>query len=944
MTLVLSGCLPAGSESSSSELCGAVSQTISPVKIQGGHHLYFKSQDFAILSNPNFQLDSIKLVVDVSSSHLKSSSEVEIGINGIIASRADGSKKFDDDGSDSSHRHVEMKRLRWNGGEPIASAFAKIKEKKGQIKVSVQGSDVHVTSGYVVLNGKDRSLCPQATATPASSPSATPVPTPAPIAPSVSIDSVSPSAQLVNQSSIRFDLSSNEANVTFVCSLDGGVESPCASAVIYSELSSASHNFKVYSRSSSGLVSSVANYSWTVDMIAPVVDIQSILSPSRELSASIQFSSASAAGFKCSLDDAPMASCSSPYAAFVLAEGAHSFQVIADDAAGNLSVPARIDWVVDVTPPSVQIVGQDPIANPSSSAFRSISFVASESSLYECSLDSLGFGPCGSPYALSNLSEGLHSLEVRATDVAGNMSTNASVSWVTDLTPPQISLGTVLPAAGRSNAESYRVEFASNEPSTFICKVDSGAGAPCLSPLVGQFEVDGAHSVEVVAVDLAGNRSNAEMVAWDIDRTAPEISFGEIAPSSSMISVSNISIEVISAATVTLHASLNGVDLGIVSSPINLNNLSEQSYDLLVYGEDEYGNRTSIISHSFEVDLTAPTISVAGTYSSRQITNSNRNEFVLGASEQVVYYCELDEAGFSECLSPASVAGLIDGEHIFKVYGKDSSGLVSGTSEVAWVVDTTAPETSIVATQTKTNSYNFIFASNESGSSFVCSLDGGAAYSCASPMSLTFTPGAHNLTAFAIDQAQNKDADGVSYGLNIRPPVSTSLASNSVLYTSVTSMSFSFSSNHSDASFVCSLDGAVASPCTSPINYSNLSDAVHTFVVKAVDSFGTVDSVGGTHSWTVDTRSPVFVSRTSTSSSSSITVTWTMNEPVVGKLNWGSGADTSRVTAETQNFVSSPSITVVGLSPNTNYSFIISGRDRAGNTYSVPVFQVRTRF
>ena len=943
MTLVLSGCLPAGSESSSSELCGAVSQTISPAKIQGGHHLYFNSQDFEILSKPSFELNSITLIVDASSSQLKSSSEIEIGINGIIASRSDGSKKFDDDGSDSSHRHVNMEKLRWNGGEPIASAFAKIKAKKGQIKVSVQGSDVHVTSGYVLLKGRDRSLCPLATATPTPSPSATPVPTPAPIAPSVSIDSVSPSAKLVNQSSIRFGLSSDQANVTYICSIDGGVESPCSSTVVYSELSSASHSFKVYSRSSAGLVSAVANYSWTVDMVPPVVDIVAIASPSKEMSASIQFSSTSAVGFNCSLDNAPMAPCISPYAAFVLAEGTHSFQVTADDAAGNLSVPARMDWVVDVTPPSVQIVGQDPIANPSSSSSRNLSFVANESSYYECSIDGASFGPCGSPHAVSNLNEGLHSFEVRATDVAGNISTNASASWATDLTPPQISLGTVMPAAGRSNADGYHVEFSSNEASTFKCKLDGGLEAACSSPLDGKFVSDGSHSVEVVATDLAGLSSASQMVLWDIDRSAPEISFGLIDPSSSMISTSNISIQVVSAATVTLHASLNGVDLGVVSSPININNLGEQSYDLLVYGEDEYGNRTSIISHSFTVDLTAPTIGVVGQYSAGQITNSTRNEFVLSSSEQVVFYCELDDVGFSECLSPASVAGLIDGNHTFKVYGKDSSGLISGTSEVNWVVDTTAPQTTIAASQIKTNAISVSFSSNEVGSSYVCSVDGGATYSCASPMALTFTPGAHNITVYAVDLAQNKDPDGASYGINIRPPVATSLAGNSLIYTSTTSMSFSFTSNHSDATFVCSLDGAAASPCMSPVSYSNLTDAAHTFVVKAVDSFGTIDSVGATHNWTVDTKSPVFVSRSSSSTSSSITVTWTMNEPVVGKLNWGPGADTSRVTAETQNAAASQSITLVGLSPNTIYSIVISGRDRAGNTYIISVFQIRTR-
>lgn len=956
--LSLSGCLPATGTSEVDPNCGATSLTINPTHIDGGHHLYFNSQDLAILVDPKFELDSITLYLDVSSSHLKSNSEVTIGVNGIVATRNDGSKKFDDDNEKRGEKfvdqskfaglkHIDIEKLKWNGGESIVDAFIKIQKKKGEIKVSIQGADVHVTSGFLVINGVNHNLCATPTPGPSSSPTSTPtpVPTPTPLAsPSVSIDSALPSESLTNQNSIIFNFSSDQAGVSFYCSVDNGTESVCSSPLAISDLSSADHTFKVYAKNSAGLSSSVASHAWTVDTVPPVVDIQPVTSPTNLISTSISFSSSTASSFKCSLDGASMSSCSSPYAVFAMTEGAHSFQVVADDAAGNLSVPARVDWIVDLTPPTVQIVSVDPVNNPSSSTTRNISFAAIESANFECSFDGASYSPCGSPNQISNLNEGSHEFQVRAVDAAGNVGPSASASWVTDLTPPQLSLGTVLPSAGSSNASTYHVDFSSNEPSSFKCKFDGADEVDCASPFDGSFQADGQHSFSVVAVDIAGLRSSEAIVSWDIDRTAPEISFGAMIPSASnVISSSSLEVEVVSAATVTLHASLNHSDIGVVTSPFSIANLSEGAYHLEVYGVDQYGNQTQTISHDFSVDQTPPIISVNGDFYNNIVTNDNTNAFFFSSSESVQYFCELDDAGYSECSDSANVSGLIDGDHTFKVYGMDSSGLQSNIVSITWTVDTIAPQTSIAASQSSRDSFTFTFSSNEAAVNYVCSIDGGPASSCSSPLSKSFTTGSHNITAFAIDLAGNRDSVGASYGFTVRPPITTTLASNSVVYTTSSSMTFSFSSNYSDATFLCSLDGAAATACSSPITYNGLVDKLHTFKVQAVDPFGVADATGASYSWTVDSKSPVILSQTNTPNSTSFTISWTLSEEATGKLEWGVGTSINKVTNET-TYKTSQSITVTGLSPNTIYSVRVAGKDRAGNTYTGTTVQVKTRF
>ncbi|MEX2393339.1 MAG: hypothetical protein WD826_02550, partial [Actinomycetota bacterium] len=71
------------------------------------------------------------------------------------------------------------------------------------------------------------------------------------------------------------------------------------------------------------------------------------------------------------------------------------------------------------------------------------------------------------------------------------------------------------------------------------------------------------------------------------------------------------------------------------------------------------------------------------------------------------------------------------------------------------------------------------------------------------------------------------------------------------------STSFTFSSAASDVDhFVCSLDGADFAACTSPVDYTNLSDGTHTFTVRAVDDVGNMGAPAS-RTWTVDGTAPV---------------------------------------------------------------------------------------
>ena len=69
-----------------------------------------------------------------------------------------------------------------------------------------------------------------------------------------------------------------------------------------------------------------------------------------------------------------------------------------------------------------------------------------------------------------------------------------------------------------------------------------------------------------------------------------------------------------------------------------------------------------------------------------------------------------------------------------------------------------------------------------------------------------------------------------------------------------TSAEFAFSSNETDATFECALDGAPWSSCTSPARYSGLATGQHTWQVRATDRAGNVDPSPAARTWTISSE------------------------------------------------------------------------------------------
>lgn len=844
---------------------------IKPIKINGGKNIVFDIDDFDFLLKSNLVIDDIILQGELDDKG-DEPQDFSFDINGIKAVRKDGGKHIELDRKKGCRYRSSVHKFLLNGGEPFALFMAKIKFQKGQLVLNMHAKKTKIINAELVVRGKKYVKCD----TPP------PPPPPTPVAPETSINSVNPVGNVVSNSNMTINFSANQTNVTFWCKLDGAPASTCTSPISYSGLSNGSHNFSVYAVNSAGLADATpASYSWNVDTVPPSVTIDNLASlPSitNQTSIGFVFSSNEAGTFTCALDGGTAQPCTSPATFNGLGEGAHNIIINIVDTAGNASLsPATYNWQIDLTTPVASILHVSPSAAVNNASTLNIEFAANESASFECSIDNGAFSSCSSPLAVNNITEGSHWFAVRAIDVAGNVGMPVSYNWTTDLTAPVVTLVNSVPAQGLTNANNVFVEFSISENASAVCTWDS-VSAPCTSPFTSSAN-EGVHTLQISASDLAGNEGAPVTLTWTMDFTNPVLSWGAITPSpSAYLRSQDVTLEVIPSEVVTFTSKINGVDAAQSSSPLVFTGLAEGTYLVEVTALDSAGNPSASISHTFTVDITVPILNLSAAISG--LTNLDHNTLTFSANENVSFTCNIDAAGFAACSSPLEISGLADGGHSVDVIATDLAGNVSATGNASWIVDASAPNTLLTAEQLNRNTFRFTLGSSESPVTFVCSSDGAVFQSCSSPVTLTFADGDHTFAAKAIDAAGNTDGVGASHTFTVLPVVTTSIVSATATgLTNSPSQTISFTSNYPSATFLCSVDGSAAAACASPVTYSGLADGAHSFLVKAIDTFGTIDTSGASISWTKDTIAPSTSLDTTQNTHNTFTFNFHSNEP-----------------------------------------------------------------
>lgn len=261
-----------------------------------------------------------------------------------------------------------------------------------------------------------------------------------------------------------------------------------------------------------------------------------------------------------------------------------------------------------------------------------------------------------------------------------------------DVTPPDTSV-TGGPT-GTTADSTPTFSFSSSElNSTFQCRFDSQAFAPCSGPAAAHTPSsplsDGPHTFEVFATDPAANADGSPASrAFSVDTQAAETQIDSAPAGTITASEASFSFSSPEAGT-SFQCRLDAAAWSACASPHQQTGLSEGGHAFYVRALDPAGNPDpSPASASFQVDLPDPA-PVAADSTPPQTTigsgparlKKGRNAtFGFSSSESgSSFECRLDGGSWLPCASPQTLIRPKRGTHVFEVRATDTSGNVDPT-------------------------------------------------------------------------------------------------------------------------------------------------------------------------------------------------------------------------------------------------------------------------
>jgi hypothetical protein len=493
--------------------------------------------------------------------------------------------------------------------------------------------------------------------------------------------------------------------------------------------------------------------------------------------AEFEFSSrATGATFECSLDGAAFDDCASPLQLTDLDDGSHELRVRAVAAGNTDQSPDSASWTIDAFPALSIDSGPDPETADieATIVFTTSQAGATEDPTTECKLDAGEFRPCVSPVTYTDVDDGSHTVEVRATDAYGKQTTR-SHSWSVDA----IGSNTLIDSAPDAHTASTdaHLEFSSPDTAaTFECKLDGDlAWADCTSAVDHSSLAEGSHTFRVRAIDSIGTADPTPATArWRVDLTAPDttIDVAPASPGNDATPSFEFSADELNSTFECRVDSSSPAEWEACTTPLTTATLDEGSHTFDVRATDAVGNvEADPDSATFEIDLTAPSTAIVSgpADGSETATTATTFGFESPSDTGADFQCKLDSGNWRPCDGAASQAysGLADGDHTFRVRAIDAAGNIdTAPPSRTWKVDTIAPQTSLAGGPPRISrdaDASFDLNTDDADASFECSLDGAPFAACTSPQALTgLADGAHEFRARAVDALGNTDATPAS--------------------------------------------------------------------------------------------------------------------------------------------------------------------------------------
>jgi hypothetical protein len=611
-------------------------------------------------------------------------------------------------------------------------------------------------------------------------------------------------------------------------------------------------------------------------------------------------------------------------------DGTYTVSVAAIDAAGNLSAAGTATYTLDTTPPpKPSIVLSFPTSSPSNVAQPSFAVSDTDPTpvTYTCTVTGPTIVPgsaivCGAMTTV-NLSgagrDGVYTLSVKATDVAGNTGAARTATYVLDTTaPPVPAVVLSVPPSSPGNVTSPQFTVTDTDPGpggpgvTYACSVVGATPVPNSAINCGAtttvnlsgFGRDGSYTLSVTATDVAGNTSGPGTATYVLDTTAPPAPVVVVPGSSTLTPVFGISDGDPTAVLTCLFTSPRGKTVFPINPPatcpvsgmFDTTGFAEGTYTLVVTATDPAGNSTSTTVTWLRDTTPPPVPAVSLAVPSSSPGNVTQPQFTVTDSDPgpggpgVTYACTV--SGATAVPSSAITCGATttvdlsgagrDGSYTLSVTATDAAGNTSAAGTASYTLDTTPPPAPTVTLATPSSSPSnvttpqFAVADTEAGVALSCAVTGptnvpSSAISCGSTTTVnlngTGRDGVYTLSVTAIDVAGNASTSTgtATYTLDTTPPPAPTVALSTPASSpgNVTSPQFSVTDTESGVTYSCTVTGvtavlssAITCGATTSVDLSGAGrDGAYTLSVTATDVAGNTSSAGTT-TYTLDTTAP----------------------------------------------------------------------------------------
>ncbi len=516
------------------------------------------------------------------------------------------------------------------------------------------------------------------------------------------------------------------------------------------------------------------------------------------------------------------------------------------------------------TPPAAAplvTVTSGPVAS-SSATDATVTFdVSDPTASVTCSLDGAAPAPCSGSWNAADLTVGNHTLTITATNAGGTGT--ASYGWTVTAPPPPpvqwapadvVITSAPVPSTAATDAT---VDFTVSDPAaTTTCSLDGATFSACTTPFTATNLPPGNHTLTIAATNAGGVRTTSyswTVVAAPVAAPTVFVISGPVPSTSAVDATITFAVSDPAAAVV---CSLDGAPSSACANPWTATNLGVGSHTLTVTASNAGG--TGSASYTWTITppppppVGAPTVTVdSGPQLSGTATDA---AVVFSVSDPTaVVTCSVDGGPPTSCASPWTATNLAIGSHTLTISATNAGG--TGTAGYTWTivpVPVAAPTVTVTSgplVSTSATDATIGFTVSDPAATIVCSLNGAPVTPCSSPWTATaLATGVHTLTITATNAGGTGTASyswtvtappAQAVTLILTPPVKTSAKTATFAWIPLLGLTYQ-----------CSLDGAPFTPCASPVIYSGLRPATHTFRVHSVNSLGGV-SADTTFSWRV---------------------------------------------------------------------------------------------